>query len=256
MEFKETGFIIGDDQKNPDKAERIFSDFEIGAIADLKAVLNRPADKLVSFGGGNETEEILPSIEPRISDLPDLSSRWRRYLDPAASLGEKRKIFREIDAERKEIISATGAVNVIFSDDGGISLIHADGRQEKIFDNFGSPVIGAGAAGAENFLSVPEVIGEAKKEKEFRPEDFNIPGAFVDAGAAAVFAKDSGYLDLSRVASLSAEVLRALRPRTGIISLLGLEPENVDNEAREILKSFAGRVLLKDGLKRIIDESG
>lgn len=237
----------------PDLAKEKIDD----SIKSLSEILAAPREKLVPFSGAAEVfakEEPEAAVEEENSDLAGLSEMWREYLDPAADKNEKNRIFQKISALREEIAFEAGAAEVIFGFDGDISLVYSDGRQEKIFDNPGAPVISPPeAAEAEIFSGGSAAVETASEKKEFHPEDFNVPGQFSNGEAAKFFAKDSGYLDLSQVASLSAEVLQALRPRTGMTNLLGLDPEKIDGEARKILKSFAGQVLLQDDIRRLVD---
>jgi len=223
-----------------------------------KVLVGGLGDKIVPFSGKVaviKKEEPESQAETESFGLAELSEMWRKYLNLKIDKKEKDQIFQKINKARPEIIRETGAKEVFFGFDGDISLIYADGRTEKIFNNPGLPVISGTEADQREILSNNfEVIGGEMKEKKFQAEDFNISEPLVDVEAARFFAKNSDYLNLSAVPFCSKEVLRALRPKAGMINFLGLESGKIDNEMREILKSFAGKILLKDDLRRRIDE--
>ncbi|HTX86885.1 MAG TPA: hypothetical protein VMC41_02375 [Candidatus Nanoarchaeia archaeon] len=257
MNFKEENLNIS--RKLPVPLEQEFLPAREEKIPDLDEVLYQPEDKLVRFGGGTARPAIIQkenADKEKEINLSDLSEKVRRFLNFRGQSREKDELFAEIKKAQLDIARQTGAKKVIYGFDGDIIIIRADDSQEKIFDNSAEPLISAATGEeAEIFSNGSEIAGTEKKEKEFRAEDYNVPGDFADAEAAAALAKKPGYLDLSQVTSISAEALRALRPKIGMINLLALESESVDKEARKVLKSFVGTVLLQDQIRRRVDES-
>ncbi|HTW96388.1 MAG TPA: hypothetical protein VMD74_01865 [Candidatus Methylomirabilis sp.] len=255
MNFKEENLNIS--RELPVPLEQEFLPAPEEKILGLQEVLGQPAERLVRFGGGAERADkaAKENIKEGEIDLSDLSEKVRRFLNFRGQSREKDELFAEIKKAQLDIARQTGAKKVIYGFDGDIIIIRADDSQEKIFDNSAEPLISAASGEeAEIFSNGSEIAGTEKKEKEFRAEDYNVPGEFADAEAAASLAKKSGYLDLSQVTSISAEALRALESKPGMINLLGLELAGVDQKRKKILKSFTSEVLLKDNIKRLIDQ--
>jgi hypothetical protein len=110
---------------------------------DLPEVPRKPEEKPVVFG--SEPMKINLSVNKdetgAISKetLNVMSEKWRQYLSLPFKR-EKGLKFLEIEKEKEVIKKVFGAKEVILDLNGDISIVHSDGRQEKIFVNPGAPV--------------------------------------------------------------------------------------------------------------------